>query len=175
MHLQSAEAWTRHIPYWFSFHKENVFSPCSFLPLQCIFVQVAADATTWMNTNSTSNRWALIATDNRLMSWHSEGESHECVGEGQRLGLPAGRRALNSACLQTHLLTLFNVPFVQRDGLLLPLAPESREAHVTTRTLSQINLLSELSAAVFSTRRLKKKREDSYMGVILSSFLFHLS
>lgn len=81
----------------------------------------------------------LTARDNRLMSRHSEAECGErqsvcvCVGERdadqekKRLRLPAGKPVLISAGFQTHLLALFNIPVVKRDGLLLPMASERRE------------------------------------------------
>lgn len=76
----------------------------------------------------------LTARDNRLMSRHSEAERAERDRGGRerqirkkRLRLPAGKPVLISAGFETHLLALFNIPVVKRDGLLLPMASERRE------------------------------------------------
>lgn len=76
----------------------------------------------------------------------------------KRLRLPAGKSALISAGFQTHLLALFNIPVVKRDGLLFPLASERRGDYVTTWTLSQINLLSRVCTEILSARGLKIER-----------------
>ena len=54
-------------------------------------------------------------------------ESETDQEKKKRLRLPAGKPVLISAGFPTHLLALFNIPVVKRDGLLVPLASERRE------------------------------------------------
>lgn len=77
-----------------------------------------------------------------------ERERERDISGKKRLRLPAGKPVLISAGCQTHLLALFNIPIVKRDGLLLPLASERRGDYVMTWTLSQINLLSRVCTGI---------------------------
>lgn len=67
------------------------------------------------------------------MSRHSEAERTERdrggreTNQEKEIRLPAGKPVLIYTGFQTHLLALFNIPVVKRDGLLLPMASERRE------------------------------------------------
>lgn len=124
-----------------------MYFSAQFSPIKMYnYTQARAIARTCMNArrrvrrqliapSGTTRHQTLTARDNRLMSWHSEALSAgkdkvcECDRERERdrsgkkrLRLPAGKPVLISAGCQTHLLALFNIPIVKRDGLLLPLA-----------------------------------------------------